>query len=55
MRSLARVVSLLALVATILPPTLFLLGRMELEAVKVAMLAGTVLWFASAPVWMKET
>jgi hypothetical protein len=53
-RSIARIVSLAALAGTILPPILFLLGRMEHEAVKVAMLAGTLLWFASAPFWMKE-
>ena len=54
MKPIAKVVSLLALAGTILPPTLFLLGRLELEQVKVAMLISTLLWFASAPLWMDQ-
>jgi hypothetical protein len=53
-KTIAKVVSLLALGGTILPPTMFLLGRLDLEQVKVAMLAGTLLWFASAPLWMDK-
>jgi hypothetical protein len=53
MKSLAKVLGLLALVATILPPALFMFKLMALETVKWTMLAATVVWFVTAPVWMK--
>jgi hypothetical protein len=46
------IVSLLSLVALILPSILFLAGRMELNAAKWVMLAATVVWFATATPWM---
>ena len=52
MKTLARVASSLALVCTILPPVLYLTGRLDLATAQGWMLVGTVLWFASAPVWV---
>jgi hypothetical protein len=52
MKNAARVVSLVALVATILPPLLFFADVIGLEAMKTWMLAATIAWFAAAPVWM---
>jgi hypothetical protein len=46
------IVSLLSLVALMLPSILFLAGRMELTTVKWVMLAATVVWFATAAPWM---
>ncbi|NLH43575.1 MAG: hypothetical protein GX448_17185 [Planctomycetes bacterium] len=46
------IVSLLSLVALMLPSILFLAGRMELPTVKWVMLAATVVWFAAATPWM---
>jgi len=46
------IVSLLSLVALMLPSILFLAGRMELPTVKWVMLAATIVWFAAATPWM---
>ena len=47
-----RVLSWLALAGTIVPSILFFNGQITLDQTKLWMLAGTVLWFATAPVWM---
>ncbi len=52
MRPLAIVVSLTALAATLVPPVLFLMNRMDLRQVHGWMLAATVVWFASVPFWL---
>jgi hypothetical protein len=48
----ARFVSFVALVGTIVPPLLFFAGRMNLDATKGWMLAATVVWFVATPLWM---
>jgi hypothetical protein len=48
----ARLVSWLALVGTIGPAMLFFAGQVTLEQTQSWMLASTVLWFATAPLWM---
>jgi len=53
MKILARPLALLALFATILPPTLFLLGVMGEGTMKIVLLCATVVWFASAPFWLR--
>ncbi len=52
MRMLARTISWLALIGTILPPLLFFADRLNLSQVKLWMLVATVVWFAATPVWM---
>lgn len=52
MRPILQVISGLALAATIVPPILFLAGRIDLAAAKWWMLAATVVWFAVTPLWM---
>jgi hypothetical protein len=54
MKALARAVSALALLGILGPPLLYLAGRAELGSVHGWMLAATVAWFASAPVWMNQ-
>ena len=50
------VVSLLSLVALMLPSILFLAGRMELTAAKWVMLLATIVWFVTATPWLwKQT
>jgi hypothetical protein len=51
-RTAARLVSLVSLVGTILPPVLFFTGHMGLDATKLWMLVATIAWFAATPVWM---
>lgn len=52
--TLARLVSLLALVGTILPPVLLLAGRFDLPTVKWWMLVATAAWFVATPLWMER-
>lgn len=50
------IVSLLSLVALVLPSILFLAGRMELATVKWVMLGATIVWFITGTPWLwKET
>jgi hypothetical protein len=52
MRILLQVVSWLALAATIAAPVLFFMNRLTLDQTKSSMLLATVVWFATAPLWM---
>jgi len=52
MRSTLQIISLAALVATIVPPILFLVSRISLDQTKWTMLAATLVWFAVTPFWM---
>jgi hypothetical protein len=51
-RFVAKIVSLVALIAVALPSVLFLAGRMELDRVKWIMLLATIVWFVSASTYM---
>ena len=53
MNALARNISLLALALTVVPAALFAFGALGDGPMKIAMLAGTVLWFAASPYWLK--
>jgi len=52
MKTLARVVSGLALLGTIVPSWLYLSGSVALGTAQSWMLAATVAWFVSASLWM---
>jgi hypothetical protein len=52
MKPFARVVSGIALLGTIVPPWLYLTGRVGLATAQSWMLAATVAWFVSASLWM---
>jgi hypothetical protein len=52
MRLILQLISLAALVATIVPPILFLVGQLTLDPTKWTMLAATLVWFAVTPFWM---
>ena len=54
MINLCRVLSWLALAGTLVPSVLFFYGRMTLDQTKLWMLIATILWFATAPVWMER-
>jgi hypothetical protein len=53
MNAAARYASFAALALTFLAPLLFALGRLSDPAMKAILLAATVLWFLTAPRWMK--
>jgi TM2 domain-containing membrane protein YozV len=53
-RAAAIVVSLLALVGTMVPSMLFFYGMMGLDRMKLWMLVATVVWFVTATMWMGQ-
>jgi hypothetical protein len=54
--TILMIVSWLSLVVLMLPPILFLAGRMELTTTKWTMLVATIVWFVTATPWMwKQT
>jgi len=52
MTTQAKLVSLLALAATIVPSLLFFAGVIGHDTVKWTALAGTFAWFIATPLWM---
>ena len=52
MTKLAKLASLAALVATIIPCLMYFAGLIGHDAVKWIALAGTVTWFIATPLWM---
>ena len=52
---LARVLALFALLLTVGPAVLFAVGSMAEGTMKLLMLTGTLLWFATAPRWLRGT
>ncbi len=52
MKIVLKIVSLLALLLTVLPSILFLMGSVELKQVKLLMLIATIVWFVVTPLWM---
>lgn len=55
MKTLAQILSWIALVGTITPALFYLGGGLTLAALKTWMLASTVVWFVSVPLWMGRT
>lgn len=53
MNAVAKVLAPFALVATLLPPVLYLFKAMGESSMKLTMLIAAVVWFATAPFWMK--
>jgi hypothetical protein len=54
MKKIAQLISVLALLATLLPSMMFFYGYMDLPSVKTWMLGATFAWFISATVWMEH-
>ncbi len=54
MKPIAVSASAIALAGTIVPACLYVTGRLDLDAVKVWMLASTIVWFVATPAWMQE-
>lgn len=53
MNAVAKILAPLALVATLLPPVLYLFKAMGEGSMKLTMLVAAIVWFATAPFWMK--
>jgi hypothetical protein len=52
MTPLLKTISLVALLATIVPSMLYLSGTLTHDLVKWIALAGTITWFVATPLWM---
>ncbi len=52
MRKVLPILSWIALVGVIAPPVMYLADFVTLESVKTWMLVFTIVWFATAPLWM---
>ncbi len=53
MKTSAKILAPLALVATVVPALMFALRMLGEGPMKLTMLAATVIWFAAAPFWLK--
>ena len=51
MKNLAKIISFLALAASLVPSLLYFTGTIGHDAVKWTALAGTIIWFISTPLW----
>ncbi|MCC6694957.1 MAG: hypothetical protein IT365_04910 [Candidatus Hydrogenedentes bacterium] len=54
MKPTLMIVSILALAVLLVAPAAVFLQKMELTTCKHWMFAATVIWFATAPFWMKR-
>jgi hypothetical protein len=52
MRVVLQSISWFALLALIVPPTVFLFDGMAIQPMKWIMLAATLVWFVITPLWM---
>ncbi len=52
MKAILQIVSLAGILLTIVPPVLFFLGKMSHSSQNLWMLAGAIIWFLSASVWL---
>lgn len=53
MTQVAKALGFVALAGTVVPPALFLFKALGEGPMKGIMLASAILWFATAPIWMK--
>jgi hypothetical protein len=54
MKNILKIISLLGLALTIVPSMLVFKGVIDLKLHYNLMIVGMVLWFGSAPLWMKS-
>ncbi|HYW78039.1 MAG TPA: hypothetical protein VE890_00620 [Thermoguttaceae bacterium] len=52
MKTAAKLISFVALAATIVPSVLYFAGAIGHDATKWTALAGTVAWFIATPLWV---
>ena len=54
MKVFLKIVSLIGLLLTMIPPVLIFMGKIELDSTKILMAFGMVAWFVSAPFWINK-
>jgi hypothetical protein len=52
LKLIAKIISIVALVALIIPSCLYFVGKMNLDHVKNIMFISTIVWFVTASIWM---
>lgn len=53
-QQILKIVSLVALAATIVPCLLYFVGMLGHDAVRMLALIGTIVWFIATPMWMSR-
>lgn len=54
MKSLLKIISLIGLILSIVPPVLFFLGKTEFNSMKLWMGIGMLAWMLTAPFWINK-
>lgn len=54
MKTICKTISYIGLLATVVPSILVFSGAIELQMHKTMMWIGMVLWFVTAPFWLKK-
>jgi hypothetical protein len=54
MKNFLKLVALVGLILTIVPPIFFFLGEMEMQSMKFWMSIGMVGWMVTAPFWINK-
>ncbi len=54
MKIFLKIISLIGLLLTMIPPVLIFMGEIELEETKWLMALGMFAWFGSAPFWINK-
>ena len=55
MKPLVKFISYVGLALTLVPSFLVFIGNVSLDSSKMLTFIGTIIWFASAPIWMNKT
>lgn len=54
MKNLLKLLSLVGLVLSIVPPVMLFLGKMQMDSMKLWMGVGMVVWMVTAPFWINK-
>ena len=54
MKIIIKLISVIGIALTVIPAFLVFMGNLSWDTHANLMLAGTILWFCSAPFWIKE-
>jgi len=55
MKNLLKLLSLVGLILSIVPPVMLFLGKMEMDSMKLWMGVGMVVWMVTAPFWINKS
>ncbi len=54
MKNLLKLLSVVGLILSIVPPVMLFLGKMEMDSMKLWMGVGMVAWMVTAPFWINK-